>query len=222
MPFVDGATLKQYQYSTEVKQLFVGRGREIHYFIHAILKPKNPEHNIVAIYGQAGIGKSYLLVRLIEEACASNFKDYCKTAMVDERQPTPINIMECFAGQLRVEGKFVKSLERYKEALRQARNEQETANENMLRKAAGFASSTIKNLPLPGIGQLAGEGAELLGEYALDQWHYRRINENIKALENPLEDVTKSFIDELNKLAETQVTLPLDQAKRARRIHPFL
>ena len=88
-----------------------------------------------------------MLNRFIEEAHATNFKDYCFTAFVDERQTTPVSIMEKFADQLHIAGEFEKALGRYKESLRKL----QAAREAMLRKTTTeVAGSAVKNVPVVG------------------------------------------------------------------------
>ncbi len=57
---------------------------ELLFFIHEILEPEEPTYNIISVSGQEGVGKSTLVNCFIAEAHASNFKDFCLTAKVDE------------------------------------------------------------------------------------------------------------------------------------------
>src|SRR5438132_13089182 len=106
MPFVKKSETKQAEPSTNTHKIFIGREGERLYFVQNILKPEDPTHNIISIYGQGGVGKSTLLVQLIAETTTSDFKDYCRTALVDERQTTPVSMMEKFADQLQMKGDF--------------------------------------------------------------------------------------------------------------------
>jgi hypothetical protein len=79
-----------------------------------------------------------LLARFIDEAHSADFKDYCLTAIVDERQITPASIMGKFADQLHLTGEFEKALRQYKEALRKLQAEQETLQERVLPRVPDF------------------------------------------------------------------------------------
>jgi Cdc6-like AAA superfamily ATPase len=90
------------QPSTDSRNLFIGRTGELLFFVENILKPQEPIHNIISIWGQGGVGKSTLLSRLLDEARSADFKDFCRTATVDNLQTTPTSIMEQFADQLQI------------------------------------------------------------------------------------------------------------------------
>src|SRR5579859_6332231 len=100
MPFVKKNASQGSQSAIDARNIFVGRTDELHFFIQNFFKPVDPSYNIISISGQGGVGKSTLLERLMAEAHASEFKDYCLTAIVDERQTTPASIMEKFSDQL--------------------------------------------------------------------------------------------------------------------------
>src|SRR5438270_11092212 len=102
MPFVKKSEMKQTEPFIDTHKIFVGREGELLFFVQNILKPEDPTHNIISISGQGGVGKSTLLARFIDEAHAADFKDYCLTAIVDERQTTPTSIMGKFADQLHI------------------------------------------------------------------------------------------------------------------------
>src|SRR5947209_3289208 len=130
MPFVKKNDSKNLQLPSDI--LFIARNEEVVFFTQNILKPVDPTHNIISISGQGGVGKSTLLMRLIDEAHSSNFKEYCLTAIVDERQTTPASIMEKFADQLHLTGEFDKALSHYKEVLRKLHIERETMPQTFL------------------------------------------------------------------------------------------
>src|SRR6516162_4563562 len=123
MPFVRKTDSQGSQPSTDTRNLFIGRTGELLFFVQNILKPEEPSHNIISIWGQGGVGKSTLLARFIDEAHSAEFKDCCLTALVDERQTTPLSLMEKFAEQLHMKGEFEKALKQYKEALRKQQTE---------------------------------------------------------------------------------------------------
>src|SRR6516162_1174908 len=110
MPFVRKTNPEGSQTPTDTRKLFIGRTGELLFFVQNILKPEEPTHNIISIWGQGGVGKSTLLSRFIDEAHSTEFKDYCLTAAIDELQTTPASIMEKFAAQLLMQGTFGKAL----------------------------------------------------------------------------------------------------------------
>ena len=65
--------------------VFVGRTNELLFFVQHILKPEEPVHNILSIWGQGGVGKTTLLQQFKNQAATADFKAYCLTAFVDER-----------------------------------------------------------------------------------------------------------------------------------------
>jgi hypothetical protein len=95
------------------RQIFIGRTQELLYFVQNILKPEEPAHNIISIWGQGGVGKSTLLRRFILEAHTADFRDFCLTALIDERHLSPITLMEQVHAQLRLSGQFQKVMQRY-------------------------------------------------------------------------------------------------------------
>ena len=128
MPFKKQTT-RSTSLTTDTKSIFIARANELLFFIHHILEPEEPSYNILSISGQGGVGKSTLINRFIEEANTTNFKDYCVTSKVDERQTTPASIMEHFANQFRDAGqslkKFESALADYKESLRRVQGGRE-------------------------------------------------------------------------------------------------
>ena len=137
MPFVRKTNPEGSQTPTDTRKLFIGRTGELLFFVQNILKPEEPTHNIISIWGQGGVGKSTLLTRFIDEAHSAEFKDYCLTATVDELQTTPASVMEKFAVQLHMQGAFVKALQHYKKVLRTQQTEQET----LVQKMPAFAGT---------------------------------------------------------------------------------
>src|ERR1700738_2152403 len=89
-----------------IKDFFVGRVKELNFFVEQILKAEKPSHNIISISGQGGIGKTTLIERFVIEAQSGDFSDYCLIALVNERQATALDVMKKFADQLGMKGKF--------------------------------------------------------------------------------------------------------------------
>lgn len=183
-------------------RVFVGRESEIQFFRRHILEPEIPEHNLVSFYGQGGVGKSTLLTHLEGEIRASpDYSDSCVIARVDERQLTPSDVMETFAKRLHLKGDFEKAIETHKEALRQLHGEREHAEEEFGRKAVGKLANLAAS-SVPAVGPLISQGAEKLSEFLWDEMAFWQRKKNAKRLDNPLESLTRTFVAELNKLAE--------------------
>src|SRR5579875_3186482 len=145
--------------------LFVGRSGEVLFFVQNVLKPEDPTHNILSISGQGGVGKSTLLARFREETRTADFKDYCLTALVDERQFTPVEMMRKFAEQLSLTGSFEKALKQYRAALR-TETEQETLQSTLLGKLPDFTGAAVEGVPM--VGPLLREGVKTATGHLLE------------------------------------------------------
>ncbi len=200
-------------------KIFVGREGELLFFVQNILKPEDPTHNIISISGQGGVGKSTLLTRFIDEARTPGFKDYCLTAIVDEHQITPSSIMGKFADQLYITGDFEKALRQYTEALRKLQVEQETMQDTVLRKAPDFTGAAAEGVPI--IGPILREGVRATTEHLLEKYHTIQVRRDKERLENPIDDLTRAFVKELNRLSDTQITSSSLSTKRHRQVLLF-
>jgi tetratricopeptide (TPR) repeat protein len=211
MPFVKKNEIKRGLRTTDVTKLLVGRTEELHFFTGRILAPEESHYNILSISGQGGVGKTTLLLRFIDEARAANYKDYCLTAMADERQATPQAIMESFAQQLNIRGRFEKALIQYKETLRKL------ATRRQLNEAPTGASSagTLKIAALLERGTKGAVG-DVWNEQQLDQ-----LLKNAEQLEDPINDLTNTFVSELNTLVKKQIFRAIDRSRRNQRILLF-
>jgi tetratricopeptide (TPR) repeat protein len=214
MPFVRKADSQGSQPPTDTRKLFIGRTGELLFFVQNILKPEEPTHNIISIWGQGGVGKSTLLSRFIDEARSAEFKDYCLTAIVDERQITPASIMGKFADQLHMQGAFEKALKRYKEALRAQQSEGEMLQDTLVKRTPTFAGAAVEGVPF--VGPLLGEGVKATAEHLLDRRYNVQRHKDVELLEDPVNALTRAFVDELNQLAETHVLLGSQRAKKRR------
>jgi tetratricopeptide (TPR) repeat protein len=215
MPFVK----KNHSQDTSPSSPFIGRTDEILFFVHNILRPAVPTHNILSISGQGGVGKSTLLDRLIAEAHDTSFKDYCLTAKVDERQTTPISIMEKLALQLHLTGKFEKALKQYKEALQKRQVERETLRDRLFESFPDVAGAVVEGIPVA--GPLLREGARVATSHLLREHQALQVQQTTELLEIPVSDLTSAFVTELNHLADTNVTLSSTGQKRQRCIVLF-
>jgi hypothetical protein len=219
MPFVRKTDSQGSQPPTDTRKLFIGRTGELLFFVQNILKPEEPTHNIISIWGQGGVGKSTLLARFIDETHSADFKDNCLTAMVDERQITPASIMGKFADQLHITGDFEKALRQYKEALRKLQAEQETLQERILPRVPDFTGAAVEGVPIAGL--LLREGVKATTGHLLEKYHTLHLHRDKARLEEPVDDLTRAFIDELNRLTNPQVPLSALPAKRHRRVILF-
>jgi tetratricopeptide (TPR) repeat protein len=214
MPFVRKTDSQGSQPPTDTRKLFIGRTGELLFFVQNILKPEEPTHNIISIWGQGGVGKSTLLARFIDEALTTDFKDYCLTAIVDELQTTPASIMEKFATQLHIQGAFEKALIHYKKALRTPQTEREMLQDTLLQRTPTFAGAAVEGLPF--VGPLLGEGVKATAEHLLERRYNLQRHKDVELLEDPVNALTRAFVDELNQLAETQVLLGSRRFKKRR------
>ena len=214
MPFVRKTDSHGSQPPTDTRKLFIGRTGELLFFVQNILKPEEPTHNIISIWGQGGVGKSTLLSRLIDEARSAEFKDYCLTATVDELQTTPASIMEKFATQLHMHGAFEKALKQYKKLLRTQQTEWEILPDTLAQRMPTFAGAAVEGVPF--VGPLLGEGVKATAEHLLDRRNNLQRYRDAELLEDPVNELTRVFVDELNQLAESQVLLGSQRVKKFR------
>jgi tetratricopeptide (TPR) repeat protein len=219
MPFVRKTGSQGAQPPTDTRKLFIGRKGELLFFVQNILKPEDPTHNIISIWGQGGVGKSTLLSRFIDEAHSANFKDYCLTATVDELQATPASMMEKFATQLHMQGTFEKALSQYKEALRKLQIEQETMQDIVLRRAPDFTGAAVEGVPI--VGPILREGVKASTDHLLKKYHAMRLHGEKERLEDPVNDLTEAFVEELNRLTDTQISVGSQPTKRHQRVILF-
>src|SRR6266487_48211 len=217
MPFIKRNDPKGPQPLHDAQKIFVGRTNELYFFTEHILKPEDPVYNIISLYGDGGVGKSTLVNRYIEMASSPEFKEYCMAAIVDERQATPASMMEKFTAQLHIHNEFRQALTHYKEALRKQQDEQETIQDAVLQRAPDFAGAAVEGVPI--VGPLLRESLKLTTSQVLNRYQSGQTRQVSIRLEDPLSSLTKAFVTELNRLAESQVTLSTEwRTKRRHRI----
>jgi len=220
MPFINKNALASPEPNNIGRGIFVGREAERAFFLNNILRATNISHNIVAISGNGGVGKSTLLQKYILDAGIAEFKDYCVTTFVNERQPTPLAIMEAFADQLKSAGyqlpDFEKALSKHKDTLRRAYAERESGREAMLRGTVDWAGTVVEEVPLVGgvLNKMAKPAAEML----IKERHTNQLIRDAERLEDPIGDLTTAFVAELNKIAGVSVG---SKIKRPRRVILF-
>src|SRR5260221_702528 len=184
MPFVKKNDAKGSQTSNDSRKNIVSRTGELLFFVQNILKPEDPTHNIISISGQGGVGKSTLLMQFIDETHAPIFRDYCLTALVNERQVTPVSIMEKFAEQLHFKDNLKKALNQYKESMHQLQAEREAPLEAFLGKMPELTGSIVKDVPFA--GGILKEGTQAASEFLVKKYHYHQFLKNAEQQEDPL------------------------------------
>lgn len=225
MPFVKRTDTKHHQAGDDASKLFIGRTNEIFFFVNYILTPEEPSYNIISISGQGGVGKTTLLTRFIDKARTTDFKDYCHIALVDERQSTFVSILEEFAQQLQIKGRFERALMRYREALRKQQAEREATQETIFKTIKAVTDSLAKKIitdprvkGMPIVGDLLKRGPEIVADDQQDETKFRQLLKDARELESPTRELTRAFVAELNALAERQVVLSSDNSRRNQRI----
>jgi hypothetical protein len=217
MPFIRKTDSQGSQPPPDSRKLFIGRTGELLFFVQNILKPEGPTHNIISIWGQGGVGKSTLLARFIDEAHSTEFKDYCLTALVDERQTTPLSIMEKFADQLHLKGAFEKGLKHYKESLRirMQQTEGEMLQDTLVqRMPANFCWSGCRRCSVR--GSTFRRRVKATAEHLMDRRYSVQKRKDAEILEDPISELTKAFVNDLNQLAEAQLILSSKRFKNLR------
>jgi len=217
MPFIKKTDSRGSQPPTDARNIFIGRTGELLFFVQNILKPGEPTHNIISISGQGGVGKSTLLARFIDETYTADFHDSCLAALVDERYTTPVSMMEQFAHQLHITGTFEKALKHHKEVLRLLQTGQETMQDRVLRSAPDFVGAAVEAVPLA--GPLLREGVKVTTRHLLDKHYPLQIRGDTG--EDPVAELTRAFVAELNRLTESHVTLDTYRGKRRQRVILF-
>jgi len=220
MPFINKNALASPEPNNIGRGIFVGREAERAFFLNNILRATNISHNIVAISGNGGVGKSTLLQKYISDAGSAEFKDYCLTTFVNERQPTPLAIMEAFADQLKAAGcklpDFENALSKHKDTLRRAYAERESGREAMLRGTVDWAGSVVEEVPV--VGSVLNKMAKPAAEMLIKERHTNQLIRDAERLEDPIGDLTTAFVAELNKIAGVSAG---GKTKRPRRVILF-
>lgn len=216
MPFVKRNEARNPAIASEVQKLFIGRTNELHFFTRHILQPEDPAYNIVSIYGDGGVGKSTLMQRIIEEINSSTYKPYCVIAGVDERHATAFNVLKEFAEQLHLRHEFKRARGEYTDALRRLHDEQETAQDVVMAHASDFAGAAVEGIPV--VGPVIREGVKLAARQAIKGYQNNKVRGLVERLEDPINDLTKAFVTELNHLVDAAGNFG---SKRHRRILLF-
>jgi energy-coupling factor transporter ATP-binding protein EcfA2 len=202
VPFVVGGKKSYRKQQIGAHPVFIGRVDEIKFVQLQLIQPEIPRHNIVCFHGQGGIGKSTLLSQFEEIVGTNEKKGPPLFAYVNERQPTPVQVMQAFAKRLQMRGAFEKALELYTETLRKIRQNRQEAEETFGRKITGQVTKAVAE-SVPIVGTLIKEGVEQVSNLLWDEFHDRRRRNDAGHLEDPLRDLTQAFVSELNRHAES-------------------
>jgi len=168
MPFIKKNKAEPRLPSTSVRSMFIGRAKELLFFVQEILKPEEPTSNILSLWGQGGVGKTTLLRQFKNQAETADFSTYCLTAWVDDRQETPARMMEHFAQQLHLSSTFEKALNRYRESLQflPPRGSSQSLQDKMVRSVPDLAGAFVEGV-VPVAGPLLGEGVKATAKHLL-------------------------------------------------------
>jgi len=188
-------------------------------FREHMLKPEDPAYNVLSVWGPAGVGKTTLLARLRDEARTADFKNSCLTALVDERQGTPADLMARCAAQLRLAGAPLAAFEqvaaRYKQALQPHHDEQTVARAAFLREVAALTESKVMDESVLG-GLYETVAREANASFGSQRHASQSVGET-GLLHGPLDDLTRAFVNDLNWLTTASPHL----AGRGRRVILF-
>lgn len=219
MPFVKQTVTTMRQPGSSVRNRFIGRANELHVFREYVLKPEDPTYNVLSVWGTSGIGKTSLLTRLRDEARTADFKDFCLTALVETRQGTPADLMARCAAQLRAAGTplaaFEQALARYKQTAKPRHEEQTIARAAFLRKVSALTEPKVMDESVLG-GMYENVAREANASFGSQRHAFQPVGESGPP-QDPLDDLTQAFVDDLNWLT----TLSPHRAGRGRRVILF-
>jgi tetratricopeptide (TPR) repeat protein/GTPase SAR1 family protein len=216
MPFVKKPNSQTSQTPSHAQSIFIGRIRELDFFVHNILKPEEPIFNIVSIWGQGGVGKSTLLKQIMNQMRTAEYKDNCLAALVDERHVTPASMMERWADQLSISGRFGKALRRYWEALDPSSTERNTLQGKLVKKAPDLAGAALEGIPFA--GSLLHEGVKVTTEHLLERYRLSAEKQEEQRWNAPIRVLTQAFVAELNRTVELKGVLGSRRAGHEKRI----
>ena len=220
MPFVKPGKEKVAHAPNEHQKIFVGRASELHFFSERILQPDDPACNIVSIYGDGGVGKSTLIDYVIAQINTPPYQEYCLHARVDERQVSIFAMLEALADQLRLRREFKKARASYRAAAQHIyNNEQDSSQDAVLQHAPDLAGAILEGIPF--IGPAVGAGVKIAAEQAVRSHQENAKRQALNDLSDPLRALTRAFLVELNRLADTLVTVTERGGKRHRRVLLF-
>src|SRR5260370_15880429 len=122
--------------------------------------------------------------------------------------------MEKFATQLHMQDAFDKALKHYQKGLRTQQTEQETLQDTLVQKMPVFAGATVEGIPF--VGPLLGEGVKATAEHLMVRHNHVQKRKEAEILEDPVNVLTRAFVDELNQMVATRVMLASGKIKNRR------
>src|SRR5581483_11736607 len=102
---------------------------------------------------------------------------------------------------------------------RRMQAKRETEKEVFLRETLDVAGTLAEELPF--IGGVVHKGTSTITDLLLERERTRQLLKDAARLEDPIGDLTRAFLKDLNQIADTQVSLGASGAKRQRRIVLF-
>ncbi len=221
MPFIKQPERQAGRPPVKIGSIFTGRVNERRFFVKNVLTPEVPTAHVIWVWGPAGVGKSTLLTRLKDEACRPGVKETCLTALVDEREGTPIDLMECCALQLRLTGAplaaFEQALSRYRQATYHPPPEYIVARAAFVREVSALTEAKVMD------ESVLGGLYETVASEANASFGNQRPASQSEAgpLHDPLADLTRAFVDDLNWLTTTHAPFHQRRTMRGRRVILF-
>jgi tetratricopeptide (TPR) repeat protein len=193
----------------ELNQWFVGRKQELSAFSDHVAT-SNPTHLLIAVSGQGGVGKTALLRRYMEIARQQDALTGFSEAEID-----PIEVLGCFAGQLkrqncrlrRFEKRF-RAYSRYQQQILADPEAPQGALDLSARRLGGTAARaaviSARRIPAAGLFfDFVDENAAGEKMSAFTAYLSKKINniDDFSMMQNPIGTLTSCFLGDLNKAA---------------------
>ena len=86
--------------------------------------------------------------------------------------------------------------------------------DTLVQKMPAFAGAAVEGVPF--VGPLLREGVKTTAEHLMDRRYNVQKNRDAEILEDPIHELTRVFVDELNRLAESRVLLGSKRVKKRR------
>lgn len=205
------------------RNIFIGRANEQRFFVQHVLTPEVPAAHVIWVWGPAGVGKSTLLTRLRDEACRPGLKGACLTALVDEREGTPADLMERCAIQLRRAGAplavFEQALSRYKQTTPHPPPEQVLARAAFVREVSALTETKVMDEAVLG-GLYETVAREANASFGNQRQASQSVGEG-GSLHDSLADLTRAFVEDLNWLTTPRAPFHPQRTTRGCRVILF-
>jgi tetratricopeptide (TPR) repeat protein len=223
MPFIKQTDRQAGRDPVEIGSIFTGRFNEQRFFVEHILTPEIPTAHVIWVWGPAGVGKSKLLTYLRDKASRLGLKDGWLTALVDERQGSPADLMERCAVQLRLAGAplvtFEQTLSRYKQTTHHPQPEQVVAQAAFIREVSDLTKAKVMDESVLG-GLYETVVRKANASFGYQQPASQMVGES-RPLNDTLDGLTQAFVSDLNWLTTTKAPFHPRQIKRGHRVILF-